>query len=140
MKSNGNLKIFDVQGIEIKAPVNDVFNFIADPRNLPKWTHAFRSVSNGMALLETPNGSVEIKLDVLASKQQGTIDWRLIFPDGSAANAYSRVVDSGKGSCIYSFVLLAPPVPLEQLEGALQHQIAILRDELSNLARLLERS
>ncbi len=137
MIGNGNLKIFDVQGVEIKAPVNEVFNFIADSRNLPRWTHAFKSVSNGLALLETPNGSVEIKLDVLASKQQGTIDWRITFPDGSAANAYSRVVDSGKGSCIYSFVLLAPPAPLEQLEGVLEQQTVILREELSNLAKIL---
>jgi hypothetical protein len=133
------MKIFDVQGIEIKAPVSDVFNYIADPRNLPKWTHAFKAVSDGQALLETPNGFIEIKLEVKASKAQGTIDWVMTFPDGSVSTAYSRVVDSGRGSSIYSFVLLAPPVPLEHIEGALEQQTRILRDELSNLTKILER-
>ncbi len=133
------MKIFDLQGVEIKAPVSDVFDYIADPKNLPEWTHAFRSVSDGNAILETPNGSVEIKIDVLTSKAKGTIDWVMTFPDGVVGTAYSRVVDSGKDSSIYSFVLLAPPVPLEQIEGVLKEQIGILNQELENLVKILRK-
>jgi hypothetical protein len=39
--------------------------------------------------------------------------------------------------CIYTFVLKAPPVPLERLEGALAEQSRILTTELATLVRLL---
>ena len=38
----------------------------------------------------------------------------MIFPDGTAAQAFSRLIATGDGA-IYSFVLTPPPVPLEQL-------------------------
>jgi uncharacterized protein YndB with AHSA1/START domain len=33
---------FDVQSIEIAAPFSMAFRYIADPANLPEWTHAFK--------------------------------------------------------------------------------------------------
>jgi hypothetical protein len=134
------MMIFDVQNIEIKESVSKVFDYIANPNNLPAWTSAFKKVQNGYAVLQTPNGSIEITLKVNTSKAHGTIDWIMIFPDGSLSTAYSRVVDSGKGSSIYSFVILAPPVSLEKIEGALQQQTKILREELLSLSKILEKS
>ena len=54
--------------------------------------------------------------------QAGTVDWRLEFPDGTVGLAQSRVTETTRGTCIYSFVLHAPPVALEQIEGALEAQ------------------
>ena len=132
------MKTFDVQGIEIEAGFQDVFDYIAEAKNLPTWAHAFESVSNGRAILQTPNGSVEIGLAVHASGEHGTVDWELTFPDGSVARACSRVVALGNDRSIYTFVLLPPPVPLEQLEGALEQQSQILREELARLAQILK--
>jgi len=131
------MKTYDVQTIEINAPFDRVFGYLADARKLPEWTHAFKSVSNGRAMLATPNGEVEIELAVQAARGQGTVDWLLTFPDGSVATAYSRVVAADKGRSIYSFVMLPPPVPLEQLEGALEAQSHILREELARLCAIL---
>ena len=39
---------------------------------------------------------------------------------------------------VYSFVLMAPPVPLEALEGALSTQMAVLAQELQTLKARLE--
>ena len=61
------MRDFDVQSIEIAAPLEQAFRYVADPRTLPEWTHAFRSVSNGRATLATPKGSVEVGLDVRAA-------------------------------------------------------------------------
>ena len=61
----------------------------------------------------------------------------MTFPDGSVAKAFSRVIDNGRNSSIYSFVLSPPPVPLERLEGALEQQSQILREELTRLQRLI---
>jgi uncharacterized protein YndB with AHSA1/START domain len=133
------MKIFDVQSIAIEAPAEAVFTYVADPRRLPEWTHAFRAVANGRATLQTPRGTVEIGLDVRAVREQGTVDWAMTFPDGSVGRAHSRVVPAAPGSCIYTFVLLAPPVPLEQVEGALEEQSRSLTQELARLRERLAR-
>ena len=60
------------------------------------------------------------------------------FPDGGVGLAQSRVTETTRGTCIYSFVLHAPPVALEQVEGALEAQRATLRSELATLKSLME--
>ena len=133
------MKRFDVQGVELQATQRRAFSYIADPVHLPQWTSAFASVANGRAVMRTPNGEIEIDLVVQSSEEQGTIDWMMTFPDGSVATAFSRVVKLDSKSCVFAFVLMPPPVPLEQLEGALEAQSRTLAGELQNLKRILER-
>jgi hypothetical protein len=133
------MRDFDVQTVEIEAPFEEAFRYIADPETLPEWTHAFRSVTAGRAQLATPQGSVDIGLQVNARREAGTVDWTMTFPDGSVARAFSRLVDRGDRT-LYSFVLLAPPVSLEQVEGALAAQSQALREELKTLQRKLARA
>jgi len=130
------MRDFDVQTIEIAAPCDAAFTYIADPGTLPEWTHAFRSVSNGRATMATPTGSVEVELRVESSRVAGTIDWIMTFTDGSVGRAFSRLIDLGHRT-LYTFVLMAPPVPLERLEGALEEQARALREELAALQRKL---
>jgi len=127
---------FRVESVLIRATTDKAFRYIADPRNLPNWTHAFKSVRNGNAIMATPAGTVEVGLEVNASSIEGTVDWQITFPDGSIASAYSRVLPIS-GQSAYSFMLMAPPVPLDQLEGALNQQVHILRDELAKLKAIL---
>ncbi len=133
------MKTFDVQTIEINAPFHETFEYIAKAQNLSEWTSAFKIVSNGRAVMQTPNGSIEVDLQVNAARKQGTVDWFMTFPDGSVSKAYSRVVDFGKNGSLYSFILMAPPVPLERLEGAFEQQSQILREELLRLSTILSR-
>jgi Polyketide cyclase / dehydrase and lipid transport len=132
------MRMFDVQGIEITAPRHKVFEFVRDPANLPRWAHAFASAGDGRARLETPAGAVDVGLGVTAEADTGVVDWRLAFPDGSVGLAQSRVTETTRGTCIYSFVLHASPVPLEQVEGALDAQRALLQSELATLKSLME--
>jgi hypothetical protein len=131
------VRTFDVQSIEIKAPFEKTFGFISRAESLPKWTSAFENIRDGRAVMRTPAGSVTIALSVQSSREQGTVDWLMTFPDGSVAKAFSRVIDNGPNSCIYSFVLTPPPMPLERLEGALEQQSQTLREELIRLQRLI---
>ena len=133
------MRDFDVQAIELAGPLERAFQFVADPRTLPEWTHAFRSVAGGQALLATPKGSVEVGLEVRASLEWGTVDWIMTFPDGSVGRAFSRLVPLDHARTLYSFILLAPPVPLEQVEGALAEQAKVLTQELAALRERLAR-
>lgn len=132
------MKWFDVQGIDLQAGCASVFAYVADPATLPAWTSAFASVADGRALMRTPQGEVEIELAVLASEAHGTIDWKMTFPDGSVATAFSRVLALDRDRSVYTFVLTPPPVPLEQLEGALDAQSRTLAEELRRLKTILE--
>ena len=132
------MRMFDVQGIEICAQRAQVFEFVRNPTNLPRWAHAFVSAGEDRARLETPVGAVDVGLGVAANAETGTVDWRLAFPDGSVGVAQSRVTESPRGTCIYTFVLHAPPVALEQVEGALEAQRALLQSELARLKSLME--
>lgn len=132
------MRMFDVQGIEIEAPRDRVFAFVREAAKLPRWAHAFVSAGNGRARLQTPAGAVDVGLEVDADARTGVVDWRLAFPDGNVGIAQSRVTDTGRGTCVYSFVLHAPPVALERVEGALDAQRAALTSELATLKALME--
>jgi hypothetical protein len=132
------MKSFDVQSIGLNVPRSVAFTLIADPVQLPRWAHAFAAVHDGRAVLRTPNGEVEIGLEVQASAIHGTIDWQMTFPDDSVARACSRLVELDQDRSVYSFVLTPPPVPLEQLEGALEAQSRTLAEELRKLKEVLE--
>ena len=132
------MKNFDVQGIELNVSRSRAVAFIADPAQLPRWTSAFASVTAGRAVMRTPSGEVAIDLEVDASPERGTIDWRMRFPDRSMATAFSRVVEMSPDRCIFTFVLTPPPMPLELLEGALEVQSRTLAEELEKLKEILE--
>lgn len=134
MKNN-----FDVQSIGINRPANKVFDFIAKPENLSLWTNAFTKADQTSAIMVSPNGELSIGLETIVAHENGTIDWVMTMPDGSIGKAFSRVSEN-KENAIYSFVLLAPPVPLEQIEGALSAQKIVLAEELKKLKNLLETS
>lgn len=131
------MKNFDVQSIGLTVAADTAFDYISQPSNLPKWTNAFSRADATSADLVTPNGAVPIKLQTVVSRDAGSVDWLMTFPDGAKAAAYSRITPNGEGESIYSFVLMAPPVPLKALEGALEAQKGILAAELEELKGLL---
>ncbi|CAM3702758.1 hypothetical protein VA7868_01460 [Vibrio aerogenes CECT 7868] len=131
--------LYDVKHIGLNVPFAQAFSYIADPLTLPEWTNAFaRTDSDGHATLATPEGEVEIFLEVIADPDAGTVDWKMYFPDDSVGTAYSRLVALTGETCAYSFTLTPPPVPLEALEGALSAQSEILAQELKTLKTRLE--
>jgi hypothetical protein len=132
------MNTFDVQSIELGVPAADAFRYLASPATLPEWTHAFSVADDRQATMVTPGGTVQVGLRVDASEIHGTIDWTMTFPTGAVARAHSRLIPHGERS-IYTFVLEAPPVPLEELEGALVEQSRILASELSTLSERLRK-
>lgn len=132
------MKTFDVQSVGINRPAGAVFDYIANPANLSQWTSAFSRADGASADLMTPHGSVAIRLDTISSATSHTVDWKMTFPDGMVGWAFSRVTPDGTDKAVYTFVLMAPPVPLEMLEGALGEQMKTLAGELIALKTRLE--
>lgn len=132
------MRMHEVQSVELGVATARAFRFIADARELPRWTDAFAEVRSDRAVMRTANGEVEVGLRVAADASAGTVDWRMTFEGGAEAQAFSRVTPIDAQRCVYTFVLMAPPVPLEQLEGALEQQSRTLAAELVRLKRLLE--
>ena len=112
------MRFHEVRSVEIEAPYDEVFTFIADPHHLPEWAKAFEQVTGSRARLRTPLGTADIDLVVRSSREHGTVDWLMTFADGSIATAMSRVTEGSAGRTVYTFVLNSPPLPLEQIEGA----------------------
>jgi uncharacterized protein YndB with AHSA1/START domain len=129
---------FNVQAVRIEAPKKRVFDFVSEPANLPRWAAAFRAADGRSARMETAQGSVNVQLETDSREQPGTIDWHMTFPDGVVAAAFSRVTPDGDSASIFSFVLMAPPAPLEAMEGALERQREILAGELVRLKQIVE--
>ena len=132
------MKRYDVQDIELAVPSARALELLADPAQLPRWTSAFAAADHRSAVLRAPDGNVTIGLEVLARRPAGTVDWRMTFPGGTVGWAHSRVVDLEPGRCVYTFVLHAPLVPLEAVEGALEAQRRTLATELARLKSILE--
>jgi len=130
------MRTFDVQTVELDVPFTNAFRYLADPLTLPEWTHAFTASDAQRATMATPRGVMEVDLRVDASEAHGTIDWTITFPNGDIGKAHSRLIPHGARS-IYTFVLEAPPGPLEELEGTLAEQSRVLADELAALTKRL---
>ena len=130
---------FDVQSIGINAHPDKVFQFIAEPTNVPKWALGFSEVDGKTAFMETPAGKMKVEMTMDSNPALGTVDTTMTMPDNSVGMAYSRVLPNDGGqTSIFSFVLMAPPVPLEEIEGTLEAQKKQLAEELQLLKKILE--
>lgn len=131
--------LFDVKNIALAVPFDDAFAYLTDITKLPEWTNAFAAVEkDGRALMRTPEGEVNVRLEDNVDRENGIIDTKMTFPDGGVGIAHSRLIALTKDSCAYSFILTPPPVALEELEGALSAQSEILEQELQTLKSKLE--
>jgi uncharacterized protein YndB with AHSA1/START domain len=133
------MRTYDVQEIEIEVPAYRAYALLADPAQLPRWTDAFERADQTGATLRTPTGVVRVGLEVQAFQDRGVVDWKMSFGDGTTGWAHSRLVPLAEHRCVYTFVLHAPPMALEAVEGALEAQRATLARELQRLKDILER-
>ncbi|MFY0600697.1 MAG: SRPBCC family protein [Cyclobacteriaceae bacterium] len=130
---------FDVQSVSINVNPDKVFEFLAEPTNVPKWAVGFSEVDGKTAIMETPSGKMKVGMEMICNKDLGTIDTLMTMPDGSTGKVFSRVTENdGGASSVFTFVLMAPPVPLEEIEGTLAQQKKQLAEELLILKSILE--
>jgi hypothetical protein len=120
----------DTQAITLAASAANVFAFLADPENLPRWAVGFargiRRNDQGW-IVQTAQGEVPVR--VQADPARGTIDFHLGVAPGVEAVAYSRVVPNDAGA-EYVFTQFQGPDMTDEVFAA---QRAALAEELALL-------
>jgi hypothetical protein len=87
-------------GIGIDLPADEVYAFLAQPLNFPKWAeglgHGFVHVEGMTWAAQSPMGPIRILFS--EPNRYGILDHTVILPDGTAMTNPLRVLANGSGS------------------------------------------
>jgi Polyketide cyclase / dehydrase and lipid transport len=121
----------DTQSVTIAAAPEQVWAFVADGANLPRWAIGFaksaRPDRSGW-IVSTTQG--EMLVTIAADKGSGTVDFRMEPAPGVVATAYARVMPNGEGAEFVFTQLQQPGVPdevFDQLAAAVGHELVALK-------------
>jgi hypothetical protein len=130
------MKASDTQAISIAAPPSTVFEFVAEPRNLPRWAPAFaREVRPDGSDWIVVNDGGESRIRVRTNREVGTVDFLAAgTPQGVELGAFSRVVPNGRSSEYFFTLFFAEDAPTADVE----RQRAVVADELAAVRSLCE--
>lgn len=122
-------------GVTIARPADEVYAFLAEPRNFPKWAeglgHSFSHVEELTWSAQTPMGLMQIVFSV--RNAYGILDHTLIPPEGPAMLNPMRVVPNGQGSEVV-FTLFQR----DMTEDETARDAAMVARDLAALKALLE--
>lgn len=125
----------DTKTIAIHTPPAKLLEFLANPRNLPRWAVGFAKAvesEGGRWLVTTGAGKLPIRID--AHPESGVVDFVMTPAPGVEALAASRVLPNESGS-EYVFTQFQPTGMSDQ---AFEKNVAALTRELTVLRALLE--
>jgi hypothetical protein len=126
----------DTQSISIKAPTEDVYDFLSNPANLSEWATGFcMSIrqDNNRWLAKTPQGEIEVRYSTNSSL--GIIDFHMFPAPDVEGVANSRVLPNDEGSEYIFTQFQAPDMPNDVFHG----QIESLKQELVLIKQLVEK-
>lgn len=103
--------------VTIKRPLHEVYSFVSDPTNLPKWATGLGGSirkAEGAWIADSPMGKIRIKF---ADKNPfGVLDHEVVLGSGVKINNPMRVIANGEGSEIFFTLLRQPEVTDEKYE------------------------
>lgn len=121
--------------ISIECPPREVYEFILDPENLPKWARGFaRSVTSSPDgwIVETSDGPMGV---AFADRNQfGVADHAVTVKPGLEILNPVRVLANGDGSEVLFTLFRLPDVS----EDAFAKDVALVSADLQTLKALLE--
>ena len=122
--------------IGIARPLGEVYDFLAEPENFPKWAsglgHSLRHVAGMEWLAETPIGLLTIRFS--ERNAFGVVDHTVISADGTAMLNPMRVFPNRKGSEVLFSLIKRPEMSDADMDRDAEW---VLRD-LRSLKALLE--
>jgi hypothetical protein len=95
--------------VSINRPSNEVYAFVSNPENLPKWaTGLGGSIKNvhGEWIADAPMGQVKVKF--ADENQFGIVDHEVVLESGIKVYNPMRVIANGEGSEVF-FTLIGQP-------------------------------
>ncbi len=121
----------------IPRPADDVYDFIRDPYNMPKWATAFcQSIKNvgGKWIMETPLGPHEI--EIVKMNAYRVVDHYVRPVDGDTETYVPmRVIANGEDACEVVFTLNQTP---GMSEARFTDDAEMVRRDLATLKKVLE--
>jgi hypothetical protein len=118
----------DTQAVSIDGRANDVFDFLAEPTNLPKWAvgfcHSIRRDGERW-VVSTATGQVAIRY--VTDRALGVIDFYISPSPGIEAAAFSRVLSNGSGAEYVFTQFQTPGMTDEAFDGQVQALVEELR-------------
>lgn len=125
----------DTQTITIDAPHADVFAFLADAKNLPRWAPNFATTvrPDGDAWI-VGQGASEVRLRLEVSADLGTVDIHVTPPDGRTRAVYGRVLPNAAGA-EFLFTMFHSD---SRSDADIARQNAEVADELQRVKALCE--
>jgi hypothetical protein len=85
-------------GERIARPAAEVYAFVSDPANLPRWSSGLGSaiaLTDGEWFIESPEG--KLRFAYVATNDLGVLDHRVTFPSGETFYNPMRVIPYGDG-------------------------------------------
>ncbi len=104
--------------VSINRPPNEVYTFVSNPENLPKWaTGLSGSIKNvnGEWIADAPMGKVKIKF--AEENKFGILDHEVALESGVKIYNPMRVIANGTGSEIFFTLIRQPGVTDEKFAG-----------------------
>jgi hypothetical protein len=125
----------DTRAISIRAKSDQVMNFLADPKNLPRWAVGFAKGvrQEGDRWLVTTGGG-EMGIRIVAERSLGVLDFYMSPAPGIEAMAASRVIPAGD-DVAYVFTQFQA---LDMPDDVFAKNVRALAHELTVLKALLE--
>lgn len=119
--------------IAISASPRDVFAFLAEPFNLPRWAPRFADAirPSGSNWIVTKEG-FDLRILFAAAEEQATVD--IVAANDPRVGAFIRVVPSGDGSaCVFTTAF-----PFGATDELVADQAAVVAAELDAIRSMVE--
>jgi len=121
--------------VTIERPVEDVYRFVANPENMPKWASGLgKGIQqvDGKWFADTPEGKLEVRF--APDNAFGVLDHEVILASGARVVIPLRAVANGDG-CELTFTLFRQP---EMDDAKFNDDTAWVTRDLEALKALLE--
>lgn len=130
-----NLRKSNTLSVSIGRPPEQVYAFVSNPKNLPRWATAFcRSVrrSGSGWVVDTPDGPMGIRF--VGAKEFGVLDHYVMLGPGLEVLNPMRVIQNGAGSEVIFTLFQTPDMSDEKFA----EDVTLVERDLRTLKRVLE--
>ncbi len=122
--------------VSIHASADQVYRYVRDAQNLPRWVPFFTSVipsdTQDMWLVDTPDGPAEFQF--VEDNPFGVLDHTIRFASGASLTNPMRVLRNGQSSVLTFTLFQLNAMSEEQFN----EDVRLVKKDLATIRRLIE--